>query len=259
MVSAIVVGFLGSLAAGLATGIGVLPILVRGRLRENDASAFLGFAAGVMLAASFFSLIVPALAAAGEQGLGTWTRSSLVTGAVLAGAAGLAWINASLPSLDAIAGGRGAFVNDRNRSTWLMIFAITLHNFPEGAAVGISFSDGTLASGMPTALGIGIQNVPEGLAVAGALSTVGYGRIGASLGGLASGLVEPLAGLGAASLITAAKVLLPVGLALAAGAMLFIVVAQIIPDLQRRGVGPRGTKGFFVGLGLMLFLDTALG
>ncbi|WJM26008.1 ZIP family metal transporter [Novosphingobium resinovorum] len=236
-----------------------MPILVRGRLRETDASALLGFAAGVMLAASFFSLIVPALASAGDQGLGRLTRSSLVTAGVLAGASGLAWLNASLPPLGAISGSRGSLVNDRNRSTWLMIIAITLHNFPEGAAVGLSFADGTFTSGMPTALGIGIQNVPEGLAVAGALATIGYGRTGAALGGLASGLVEPLAGLAAACLVTAAKVLLPAGLALAAGAMLYIVVAQIIPDLKERGATALGTKGFFLGLGLMLFLDTALG
>ncbi|MGO4170432.1 ZIP family metal transporter [Novosphingobium sp. YAF33] len=259
MASGVVAGLLGSLAAGLATGIGVLPVLARGRLRDSDASGWLGFAAGVMLAASFFSLIVPALASASEQGLGPWMRSSLVTGAVLMGAAGLAALNSCLPSLDMISGESGGLVNDRNRSTWLMIFAITLHNFPEGAAVGLSFADGTYASGMPTAVGIGIQNVPEGLAVAGALSTIGYGRLGSALGGLASGLVEPVAGLAAAFLVTATQVLLPTGLALAAGAMLYIVVAQIIPGLQARGAAKIGTKGFFVGLGLMLFLDTALG
>lgn len=257
MVSAVAAGFLGSLAAGLATGIGALPILVRGRPRDGDASVLLGFAAGVMLAASFFSLIVPALAAAGEQGLAPWTRSSLVTGAVLGGAAGLAWLNASVPSLDTISQ-PGSLINDRARPTWLMIFAITLHNVPEGAAVGLSFADGTLAGGMPTALGIGIQNVPEGLAVAGALATIGYGRAGAALGGLASGLIEPVAGLAAASLVTYAKTLLPAGLGLAAGAMLYIVVVQILPGLKEQGGTGRGVPAFFVGMGLMLFLDTAL-
>lgn len=255
VVNGVTAGFLGSLAAGLATGIGALPILARGRPGKREAHILLGFATGIMLAASFFSLILPALGSAEAQGLGPWTRSVMVTGFVLAGGACLAGLNRTLPSLETIAGGR---FNDRHRPTWFLIFAICLHNVPEGAAVGLSFGGGNLASGMPTALGIGIQNIPEGLAVAGALAAIGYGRRIAALGGLLSGLIEPIAGLASALLLTAAAILLPAGLALAAGAMLYIVVAQMLPEITTGDDGSGGIVALFVGLGVMLTLDTAL-
>ena len=257
--SPVLYGFLGSLAAGLLTAVGALPILMGGERIAKESARLLGFAAGVMLAASFFSLIVPALEAARSQGLGDWSVSALVTAVVLAGAAGLAWLNGSLPSLERIARTQGGSFDDRHRSTWFLILAITLHNFPEGAAVGLSFADGSLGSGMPTALGIGIQNIPEGLAVAGALATIGYRRTTCALGALASGLVEPVAGVISAALVTIATILLPVGLALAAGAMLYIVIVQIMPDLAERGEKSQAASAFFIGLGLMLFFDTALG
>ena len=252
-------GFLGSLAAGLLTAIGALPILMGGKRIARESARLLGFAAGVMLAASFFSLIVPALEAARSLRLGEWSVSALVTGSVLAGAAGLAWLNEALPSLERICKTQRGSPDDRHRSTWFLILAITLHNFPEGAAVGLSFADGSPASGMPTALGIGIQNIPEGLAVAGAMATIGYRRTACALGALASGLVEPVAGLISAVLVTIATVLLPIGLALAAGAMLYIVIVQIVPDLAERGEKSQASFAFFIGLGLMLFFDTALG
>lgn len=256
--SPVVWGFLGSLAAGLATAIGAVPILVRGRSIADQKARLLGFASGVMLAASFFSLIVPALDAGRAQGLGSWSVSALVTGCVLAGAAGLAWLNRVLPSLDIVAQATGGAIDNRHRSTCFLILAITLHNFPEGAAVGLSFADGSLGSGIPTAVGIGIQNIPEGLAVAGALATIGYRRRICALGALASGLVEPVAGLVSALLVTLATVLLPAGLAMAAGAMLYIVIAQILPDLAQDGESAEASRAFFIGLALMLFFDTAL-
>lgn len=259
---AVFAGSVASLCAGLATGIGAMPILGLGRLGRTQENLMLGFAAGVMLAASFFSLIVPALELARENGSGQVATSATVVTAVIAGAVLLSALERYAPAIDRIApvpAGGGVGAAAKRRSVWLMIVAITLHNIPEGAAVGMSFAHGRFADGLSTTTGIAVQNIPEGLAVAGAFATLGYGRVGAFLGGLGSGLVEPVAGVASAVLVAHARTVLPWGLGMAAGAMIFIVVAQILPDVREQGGGRLGTPGFFAGLATMLFLDTALG
>lgn len=260
--SAIVAGSVASLCAGLATGVGALPILGLGRPRPAQENLLLGFAAGVMLAASFFSLIVPALELARENGNGRVATSSIVVSAVVAGAVLLSVLHRAVPSFERLmpaASGGGVGAAAKRHSVWLLIMAITLHNIPEGAAVGMSFSSGDLAAGLATTTGIALQNIPEGLAVAGAFATLGYGRLAAFAGGLGSGLVEPVAGLASALLVAHVRTVLPWGLGIAAGAMIFIVVAQILPDIREQAEGRLGMEGFFAGLALMLFLDTALG
>jgi ZIP family zinc transporter len=143
---------------------------------------------------------------------------------------------------------------------WLFVAAITLHNFPEGLAVGVSFGGGDIQAGTSTAIGIGVQNIPEGLAIAGALAGIGYAPGRAVLAALLSGLVEPVAGLFGVAVVSLSQPLLPWGLGFAAGAMIYIVASEIIPETHARVAGGgRATLGIMVGLGAMMFLDTTLG
>lgn len=258
--SIVTAGFLASLLAGLATVLGALPILTFGRPTEQQQNIMLGFAAGVMLAASFFSLIIPAIEQAHRLGAGRFGASATVAAAVLLGAAGLALLNQKVPPLDSLGLGPEGIAQARFRKVWLFVAAITLHNFPEGLAVGVSFGGGDTGAGTATAVGIGVQNIPEGLAVAGALTSIGYRRLTAVLAALASGLVEPIAGLFGVAIVSVAQPLLPWGLGLAAGAMIYIVASEIIPDTHARIVGGgKATTGLMIGLAAMMFLDTTLG
>jgi ZIP family zinc transporter len=256
----IIIGFLGSLAAGLATVVGAIPILTIGRPNERQENIMLGFAAGVMLAASFFSLIIPGLAKAQEQEAGRGGAAAILVAAILLGALTIGQLNRIVPPLDRLGLGPAGMADAAfHRRIWLFVAAITLHNFPEGLAVGVSFGTGDLASGTTTALGIGLQNVPEGLAVAAALATLGYSRWSAVLGALISGLVEPVGGLLGVTIVSLSAPLLPWGLGFAAGAMIYVVASEIIPQTQR-GHGSAGpaSAGLMVGLAAMMFLDVTL-
>lgn len=258
--SIIAAGFVASLLAGLATVIGALPILGLRKPSEEQQNLLLGFAAGVMLAASFFSLIIPAIDVAQDRGMGRMTASFIVAAAVLLGALLLAQINRLVPPLDQFGIGPPGIAEASFRRIWLFVLAITLHNFPEGMAVGVSFGGGDFAAGRATALGIGLQNIPEGLAVAVSLTSVGYGRGKALLAALASGLVEPVAGLIGVALVTLSAPFLPWGLGLAAGAMIYVVASDIIPDAHSRVAGGgNATTGLMIGLAAMMFLDTSFG
>lgn len=257
--SILLTAFVASLIAGLATAVGALPILAIGRPTDQQQNLMLGFAAGVMLAASFFSLILPGIEHAQELGASRAAASATIVAAILLGGFCLAQINAIIPPLDRIGVGPDGIADARVRRVWIFIAAITLHNLPEGLAVGVSFGSGDLSAGITTALGIGLQNIPEGLAVAGALASLGYSARASIGAALASGLVEPVGGLLGAGIISIAQPLLPWGLGFAAGAMIWVVVSDIIPDAHNRVGGSRATAGLMIGLGGMLFLDTAFG
>jgi zinc transporter, ZIP family len=249
MDSLVLVGFLASLAAGAATGLGGLPMLFYGRPSVEHQKLMLGFSAGVMLAASFFSLIIPGIAQSEALGAGKVEAAATMVAAVLFGAFTLSALHRYVP-VDHIA------PLDIKR-IGLFVTAITLHNFPEGMAVGVSFGTGDYSAGMATATGIGLQNIPEGLAVAVAVATLGYSRMTAFLIALASGLVEPVGGLFGAGLAVISATLLPWGLGFAAGAMIYVVATEIIPDTQRQP-SPRASGGLMIGLAAMMFLDVAL-
>ncbi|WP_407940857.1 ZIP family metal transporter [Mesobaculum littorinae] len=256
--SPLALGFLGSLVAGLMTALGALPVLAGRTPGRPFRDMSLGFAAGVMLAASFFSLIIPALDAA-EQTYGAGAIPAAITCAsILLGMGAVAWLNGALPH-EHFRTGREGPEADALRRVWLFIFAITIHNVPEGLAVGVGFGAGGLEGGMPLAIGIGLQNAPEGLAVAVALLGEGYGRGRAFAIAALTGMVEPLGGALGAGVISLAEPLLPWGLAFAAGAMLFVISHEIIPETHRSGHQNKATLGLSIGLVLMLFLDVWLG
>lgn len=255
--SPVAAGALGSLAAGMMTAVGAVPMLFLKRPSEQVQSVLLGFAAGVMLAASFFSLIIPGVDVLQAGGASQAMAAGTMASAVLIGAAVIGLMNRFAP-VDMLAIGP-AHSRHLARRIWLFIIAITLHNFPEGAAVGVSFGGGDMHQGMATALGIGIQNMPEGLAVFAAMATLGYGRWASFAGALASGLVEPIGGLIGASVVGAMPGALPWGLGLAAGAMIYVVTAEIIPETRHQSKGEASMIGLMIGLVGMMFLDIALG
>lgn len=257
-INPVLLGFLGSLLAGLMTGAGALPVLL-GRIPGRAArDASLGFAAGVMLSASFFSLILPALEAGAERHGEGALPALIVVVSILVGMGAVALLNDFLPH-EHFSTGREGPDSAALRRIWLFITAITIHNFPEGLAVGVGFGADGLSGGMPLAVGIGLQNAPEGLAVAVALLGEGYGRARSVLIATLTGLVEPLGGLLGAGVVTVSQPLLPWGLAFAAGAMLYVISHEIIPETHRSGNQNKATAGLAIGLTVMLFLDVWLG
>lgn len=255
--SPIELGFLGSLAAGLMTSVGALPVLFGRRPSRSMRDTSLGFAAGVMLAASFFSLIIPALDAAELRlGAGAWP-ALIVCISILLGMGAVALMNELLPHEHFKTGREGPEAASLRR-IWLFIVAITIHNFPEGLAVGVGFGAEGVESGLPLAIGIGLQNAPEGLAVAVALLGENYSRRRSFGIAALTGLVEPLGGILGAAVITISQPLLPWGLAFAAGAILYVISHEIIPETHRSGHQNHATAGLAVGLVVMLFLDVYL-
>lgn len=255
--SPVLLGFLGSLAAGMLTSVGAIPVLFGRTPSRAMRDLLLGFAAGVMLAASFFSLIIPALDAAESRYHNGAAPAAIVCLAILLGMGAVALMNERLPHEHFKTGREGPEAASLRR-VWLFIFAITIHNFPEGLAVGVGFGANGLSGGLPLAIGIGLQNAPEGLAVAVALLGEGYSRTRAWGIATLTGSVEPLGGLLGAGIITLAQPLLPWGLAFAAGAMLYVISHEIIPETHHRGHQNKATLGLAIGLVLMLFLDVWL-
>lgn len=244
-------------AAALTTALGTLPALFVDRLATRTHDMLLGFGAGVMLAASAFSLVLPGIEAARSLGAGPWRAGGLVALALLLGAALIAGLDRAIPHEHFIKGAEGRS-SQRLKRTWLFVFAIALHNLPEGLAIGVGFAN-DLERGVALATGIAVQDIPEGLVVAVALLAAGYRRATAVLVGMASGLVEPLGAVAGAALVVTLPLLLPVGLGFAAGAMLFVVSHEIIPESHRQGHEHFATGGLMIGFVLMMLLDTALG
>ncbi len=235
-------------------------------INRKVLDGMLGFASGVMIAASFWSLLAPAIEMAGEDStLPAWLPA--VIGFLLGGA--FLWgVDKLLPHLHV-----GFESNEAEglHTTWrrsvLLVLAITLHNFPEGLAVGVAF--GALGAGIPSAsfagalalaIGIGIQNFPEGAAVSVPLRREGLSRFKSFLYGQASGVVEPIAGVLGALAVTLMRPLLPYALAFAAGAMIYVVAEELIPESQARHKDSHiATLGVMLGFAAMMLLDVALG
>jgi ZIP family zinc transporter len=243
----ILMGIVGTVVTGFATGVGALPILFTRQVPERLLDALLGFAAGVMLAATVFSLIVPAIELGG---IGP------TVGGVLIGALFLAFLDHTLPHTHFIKGAEGPA--SPLRRVWLLIIAITLHNFPEGLAVGVGFGSGRISEALALMAAMGLQNMPEGLAVALPLLRERWSRGRALLYAFGSGIAEPIAGLMGVLAVSWMYALLPWGLAFAAGAMLYVVSDEIIPETHSRGFEMEGTWGVIVGFLVMMVLDNAL-
>jgi ZIP family zinc transporter len=252
----VLLGFLASLGAGLVTSLGALPVLFGTDVSRRFGDTMLGFAAGVMLAASFFSLIIPGLEIAKAIFVNQWLPSLVMVGGVLAGAALIGVLNELVPHEHFIQGRQGPEL-DQVGQVWLFVLAITLHNLPGGLAVGVGFGEGNIARGTTLAIGIGLQNAPEGLAVALALLSIGCSRRKAFVVATLTGLVEPVTGLAGAYAASMSRLMLPGMMALAAGAMIYVISHEIIPETHRHGSQTLATLGLVLGLALMMLLDVA--
>ena len=236
------------------TALGAAAVFLFKRMNKTALDAMLGFSAGVMTAASFFSLLSPAMELAGELNMNV---PFTVLAGFLGGGALLFAGDALWSRLDGRGGGR--------RSV-MLVSSITLHNIPEGLSVGVAF--GSLAYGIPgatlgaalmLALGIGLQNFPEGLAVSLPLRREGASRARAFFIGQLSGAVEPIAGVAGALLVLGVQRLLPYMLSFAAGAMIYVVVAELVPESQANGRGSAMSAATLAGFAVMMTLDIGLG
>lgn len=246
----IAIGALASILAGLATGIGALPAFLYKEISRKTLNALLGGAAGVMLAATAFSLIVPGIQYGNQMwpGLGVY----VVAAGVMTGAVFLVLADQWLPYEKYLEPGEQF---DSLRKVWLFIAAIVLHNLPEGGAVGVSFGAGDWHNGLAVAIAVGLQNIPEGLAVAMPLVALGYERRQAVLIATLTGLIEPIGGFLGVALVSVFLPLLPIGMAFAGGAMLFVISDDIIPETQSRGKARYATFAVMAGFVIMMILD----
>lgn len=246
------------------TALGAATVFLTREVNLKFLDVMLGFAAGVMIAASFWSLLLPAIELSAELAIPEWLPAGI--GFILGGIA-LGSMDKILPHLHL------GFPNKTNegiatswRRSTLLVLAVTMHNIPEGLAVGVAF--GALAAGLPTetvaaavalAIGIGIQNFPEGMAISMPLRREGLSARRSFWYGQLSGVVEPIAAvIGAAAVIIAAPIL-PYALAFAAGAMIFVVVEEVVPESQVNGNADAATFGAMVGFVVMMTLDVGLG
>jgi len=236
-------------------------------IERRILNAMLGFAAGVMIAASFWSLLNPAIKMAEENGLTPWIPA--VTGFITGGAF-LFLIDKIMPHLHM---GLPVENSEGIKTSWhrsiLLVLAITIHNIPEGLAIGVAFgalgasaseySSTSIAGAVALTIGIGLQNFPEGAAVSIPLRREGFSRLKSFWFGQLSGIVEPIAGVSGAALVFFVTPALPYALSFAAGAMIYVVVEELIPEAQQEQSTDLSTIGAMLGFALMMFLDVALG
>jgi ZIP family zinc transporter len=258
----IVQALLGTLFTWFVTALGAATVFFTKGVNRRLLDTMLGFAGGVMIAASYWSLLAPAIEMAEEGPLPAYLPAAI---GFLLGGVFLRSVDYLLPHLHL-----GETQPEGLKTTWkkttLLVLAITLHNFPEGLAVGVAF--GAVAAGLPSAtvagavalaLGIGIQNFPEGLAVSMPLRRENVPLFKSFFMGQLSGLVEPVAGVLGAAAVLIARPILPYALAFAAGAMIFVVAEDLIPEAEGSGNTHQATLGVMLGFAVMMVLDVALG
>lgn len=252
-------GILASLVAGLFTLVGALPVLLLGHVSFRIQDSLLGFGAGIMLAATAFSLAEPAIIEAQRYVPNVLGAALVVSLGIGLGGVSVLLLDTLLPHEHFAVGKQSGAEAARIKRIWLFVFAISIHNLPEGLAVGVGYSTGDISGGLALTIGIGLQNMPEGLIVALGLMSVGYSRWTGLGVALLTGLVEPVGGTFGAVVVTVAAFLLPLGLAFAAGAMLFVISHEIIPESHRKGHQTYATMGVLIGFVLMMTLGKALG
>jgi ZIP family zinc transporter len=256
--------FLATLFTWGMTATGSAAVLFFREVDRRLLDAALGFAAGVMTAASFWSLLAPSIAMAAEMGVTEWVPPLI---GFLAGAGAMRLADWTLPHLHLFAPDAAVEgIKTSLHRTALLVLAITLHNIPEGLAVGVAFGavqsgseTATLGMAIALAIGIGLQNLPEGAAVSVPLRREGLSRARAFYYGQMSAWVEPFAGVIGAAAVLVMRPALPYALAFAAGAMIFVVVEEVIPESQTGGHPDVATSGAIIGFAIMMVLDVALG
>ncbi len=251
-------GTIAGIVVGVLTLFGIVPLLFFKEIDRKKQDLLLGMSGGIMLAATTFSLLLPSIEESERTfGLSPFATVTIVSVSMLAG---IGFIKVVSRYFDferyfAVAGMEQGFVN----KVWIFIFAITLHNLPEGLAVGIGYGQADLHKALSLTLGIGIQDIPEGMAVGLALLSLGYSKKIAALGVAVSGIVETLSAIVGVFAVSVIGFLLPIGLAFAAGAMFYVIVYEIIPDIQRNSNRDMAVNSLIAGFILMMYLDVGLG
>jgi zinc transporter, ZIP family len=246
------------------TAFGASAVFLRKDFSQRSLDFMLGLAGGVMMAASFWSLLAPAIEMSEGHGIGSWFPASI---GFFVGALFLRGIDKVLPHIHV---GFPMKEAEGIKTSWqrstLLVLAMTMHNIPEGLAIGVAFgaaaiglSSAGFAGAVALAVGIGIQNFPEGFAVSVPLRREGLSRVKSFWYGQLSGAVEPIAAVLGAAAVISARPLLPYALAFAAGAMIFVVVEEVIPESQRNGNTDLATAGAIMGFLIMMALDVAFG
>lgn len=260
--SPIMLALIGTGITFLATALGSATVfLFKDKINPMFQKGFLGFAAGIMIAASVWSLIIPAMEMAREQGMNPLFPTA--AGFILGGAF-LFLLDKLLPHMHPGSNEKEGLPSALKRTT-MLVLAVTLHNIPEGMAVGLSFglagggsSVVTIASAMALAIGIGLQNFPEGAAISLPLKNEGLSKTRSFLYGAASGVVEPIFGVLAVLIAGSITPFMPWLLSFAAGAMIYVVVEELIPEAQLGEHSHIGTAGVMAGFVVMMILDIAL-
>lgn len=253
-----VLGLGASVAASLGTGAGALPVFAFRRVSQRSQDVLQSVAAGIMLAATVMSLVIPGVEA-GTRQYGFKTAGALmVAAAVVIGALAILMVHQHAPHEHFLVGRAGP-TSTRLRRTWLFVIAITLHNFPEGMAVGVGFGGGDVANGLALSSAIFVQNLPEGFLVALGLLVAGYGKRFSIFASFATGLVETAGGLVGAAAVATSVLVLPWAMGFAAGAMLFVISHEIIPETHRNGFETEATFGLVGGFVTMVVLNAWLG
>ena len=248
----------GGMAGFIATTLGAVLIFFTRTISVRTQDSLLGFAAGMMLAASAFSLILPGIEAAQEILDQRFLAAFIVVLGLGLGTVMMLGLDYFTPHQQASAALCGPECQ-RLSGVWLFVFAIALHNLPEGMAIGISFTHGDLQIGLPLTIAIAIQDIPEGFAVALALRSAGLSSTKAFLIGAATGVLEPLGAILGFTMSSSVVLAYPLSMGLAAGAMIFVVCHEVIPETHRNNHQAAATTGLMIGFAVMMFLDTALG
>jgi ZIP family zinc transporter len=259
----VLLALLGGLFTWSITALGAAMVFFFKEIKPKALNLMLGFAAGIMIAASVWSLLLPSIEMSEEQGTIKWVPATI---GFLMGGAFLLIIDKILPHLHlGLPAGKAEGIKTSWQRSILLVLAITLHNIPEGLAVGVAFGAlannseiATLAGALALTIGIGLQNFPEGTAVSVPLRREGFSRLKAFNYGQLSGFVEPIAAILGAYLVMVVTPLLPYALAFAAGAMIFVVVEELIPESQRGDETDFSTIGAMIGFTVMMILDVAL-
>ncbi len=250
-------GIIASILAGLMTGIGGLLIFLKKNYSKNDMNIMLNISAGVMLSASFFSLLMPAL-----KGIMILTTSNLqisfgFVGAMVLGMFVVGIINHLLPHEHEISGHHGSQI--QINAAWLFVIAISIHKMPEGLAIGAAYGGINLNNPESLTIGIAIQNIPEGLMVAVTLIAAGYSRIKAFLASLISGMMQPVGAFIGLLMSSIGNLMIPLGMAFAGGAMLFVVINEVLPETydakQHKKSAIALFSGFIVMCGLSIIMQ----
>ena len=255
--------FLGLILPFIGTTLGALMVfLMRGKINQKTEKILLGFAAGVMVAASVWSLIIPSIDMAKSQNIINWIPAAV---GFSLGIVFLLVLDNIIPHMHIKSGAKEGPKSKLGKST-MMVFAVTLHNIPEGMAVGVALAGAlsqnnmiTFAAAITLSVGIAIQNFPEGAIISMPLKEEGFSKGKAFLYGMLSGIVEPLAAIVTILLISLVVPLLPYLLSFAAGTMIYVVIEELIPESQVGKHSNLGTIGFSLGFLLMMILDVTLG